>query len=200
MKKIQSNVTTFLQLSLASALLLMSIVAHAALPPDFQNDKDLADIVAYVKADHEVLSGLKVIDLSELTVYYGENCRVRFARKVVERKAGWVGPAEPIEFQSKECPQDGTDSVATVPEGKVKSGIIVSAEAGDTACYLVIKDDEGKMHDEMAIFDLCDDTTLINKPAGFSYERSNVMAASCEGNPECVETKVVWLVAQARRI
>lgn len=184
---------------LSFVILLCFSATQAALPPDFQNEKDLADVVSYIKSDHEVLSNLRVIDIAEMTVYYGDSCRVQFARKIVEREAGWVGPAEPLEFKSKECADTNTASVDPfVPEGKVASGLIISAVAGDTACYLQIKDDSGMMHDEMASFDLCEAPELLNQPSEFSYERANVMAASCEGNPECTESDEVWLIVASK--
>ena len=174
-------------------------VTQAALPPDFQNEKDLADIIAYIKSNHEVLSDLRVIDLAELTVYYGDSCRIQFARKVVKREADWVGPAEPIEFKAKDCTDDVAESdEMLVPEEKVRGGVIISAEVDDIACYLQIKDDAGKVHEELASFDLCEDKNLLNKPSEFIYERTSVMAASCDENPECDDTEMVWLIAEVK--
>jgi len=175
-------------------------ITQAALPPDFQNEKDLADIISYIKSNHEVLSDLRVIDLAELSVYYGESCRIQFARKVVKREAGWIGPAEPVEFKAKDCMDDLEEAgeKALLPEGKVAHGIIISVDAGDTACYLQIKDDTGKMHDELAIFDFCEDKNLLNKPREFIYERARVMATTCGGDPECSDTEFIWLIADIR--
>ena len=35
---------------------------------------------------------------------------------------------------------------------------------------------------------------------GQAYEQSNVMAASREGNIDCKDTDVVWLIAEAKKI
>ena len=200
--KILTKRIIFAKEILFSLVMLLSVSAtQAALPPDFQNEKDLADVVSYIKSDHEVLSNLRVIDIAEMTVYYGDSCRVQFARKVVEREAGWVGPAEPLEFKSKECAEINVASAEPfVPEGKVGSGIIVSAVAGDTACYLQIKDESEMMHDEMASFDLCEAPELLNQPSEFAYESANVMAASCEGRAECTDTDEVWLIVALNKI
>jgi hypothetical protein len=201
MKILTKRIIFAKEIFFATVLLLAVSTVQAALPPDFQNEKDLADVVSYIKSDHEVLSNLRVIDIAEMTVYYGDSCRVQFARKAVEREAGWVGPAEPLEFKSKECADTNVASVAPfVPEGKVASGVIVSAVEGDIACYLQIKDDSGMMHDEMASSDLCEAPALLNQPSEFDYERANVMAASCEGNPECTDTDVVWLIVTLTKI
>ena len=174
-------------------------LAQAALPPDFQNEKDLADIIAYIKSDHEVLSDLRVIDLAELAVYYGDSCRIQFARKVVKREAGWVGPKEPIEFKAKDCVDDVAEiDEIPVPKDKVRGGVVVSVEADDIACYLQIKGDAGKVHDELASYDLCEDESLLNKPSEFIYQRTSVPAASCGENPECEDTEMVWLIAEIK--
>ena len=174
-------------------------VTQSALPPDFQNEKDLADIIAYIKSNHEVLSDLRVIDLAELAVYYGDSCRIQFARKVVKREAGWVGPAEPIEFKAKDCMDGMAESEdLPVPEDKVRGGVIVSVEEDGVACILQIKDETGMVHDELASFDLCEDESLLNKPSEFIYERTSVILASCEGNPECDDTEMIWLIADVK--
>jgi hypothetical protein len=187
---------------LSSFVMLITVSAtQAALPPDFQNEKDLADVVSYIKSDHEVLSNLRVIDIAEKTVYYGDSCRVQFARKVVEREEGWVGPAEPLEFKSKECADTNIAQMKPfVPEGKVGRGVIFSAVVGDTACYLQIKDESGMTHDEMASFGLCEEPELLHQPSEFAYERANVIAASCEGSPECTETDEVWLIVVVNKV
>ena len=191
--------TSLKKLSIFCSMLCCFMSAsQAAIPSDFQNEKDLGEIVSYIKSNHEVLSSLSVIDLAELAVYYGDNCRVQFARKTVEREAGWVGPAEPIEFKAKECLDGKSNSSQKLPKEKVQYGVIVSAEAGDTACYLQIKDDSGEVHDELAGFDLCEDQTLLNKPSEFIYERTSVMAASCEGDPDCKDTESVWLITEIK--
>ena len=181
------------------ALCFFTGSAGAALPPDYQNEKDLLAIVSYIKSDHEVLSSLRLIDLPELTVYYGDSCRVQFARKLVKRDAGWVGPAEPIEFKAKECADDVANADEQVaPGNKVRHGVILSAEVADTACYLQIKDEKGMAHEELASFSLCEDETLLNKPSDFIYERTHVMAVSCEGDLECTDSEQIWLITQVK--
>lgn len=77
--------------------------AQAALPPQYQNEKDLTVMMDYVKAHPEVMSSLHAIDLNYYTVYYGEGCSVLFEREQVERPEGWVGPAAPLVFKAKQC-------------------------------------------------------------------------------------------------
>ena len=101
-------------LAKCGAIFLFSIsfgVAQAALPPQFQNEKDLGVMMEYVKAHPEVMSGLHAIDLNYFTVYYGEGCSVLFEREKIERSEGWVGPAAPLVFKAKQCEEEAqTDS------------------------------------------------------------------------------------------
>lgn len=53
-KHFKSNKTRLIFL----VLCLLTSLSQAAPPPDFQNEKDLADIVSYIKSDHEVLTRL----------------------------------------------------------------------------------------------------------------------------------------------
>ena len=94
--------------SVALVLLLCSGLVQAALPPQFQNEKDLDVMLSYVKSHPDVLSSLQAIDLGILTVYYGEGCSAEFARKVVERPEGWVGPAESLVLKKNFCPDETT--------------------------------------------------------------------------------------------
>lgn len=85
-------------LGLTAALLLSSTAAHAALPPQYQNQKDLQVIVGYVMAHEEIIASLRSIDLDNMVVHYGwhEDCQLHFERKQVRRPSGWVGPAEDL--------------------------------------------------------------------------------------------------------
>lgn len=94
--------------SVALVCLLCSGLAQAALPPQFQNEKDLDLMLSYVKSHPEVLSSLQAIDLGVLTVYYGEGCSAEFTRKLVERPEGWVGPAESLVLKKNYCPEEMT--------------------------------------------------------------------------------------------
>jgi len=86
-------------------LFIFAGISHAALPPQHQNEKDLAVIMEYISANPEVLSGLQAIDLASMSVYYGDGCSARFARQFVDRPAGWTGPAAPLEFIEASCPE-----------------------------------------------------------------------------------------------
>jgi hypothetical protein len=86
-----------------AALLLTAQASFAALPPRYQNAKDLDVMVGFIKSHERVLSTLKSIDFEHYVIVYQNDCKAVFARKHVDRSAGWVGPAEPLEFESATC-------------------------------------------------------------------------------------------------
>jgi hypothetical protein len=93
---------------LAMCLLTMVFIqpAQSALAPQYQNVKDLDVMVNFVKAHALVAESLRKIDLDGYVVVFGDGCKAQFARRHVERPAGWAGPAEPLEFRESSCPID----------------------------------------------------------------------------------------------
>ena len=88
-------------------LLLLSVMtAKAALPPQYQNAKDLDVMVEFTKQHSEIISTLRQIDLDGYIVRYGDGCEARFGRKLQLRPPGWVGPAAPLVFKESNCPLD----------------------------------------------------------------------------------------------
>ena len=81
-------------------------IASAALPPQYQNMKDLDFMVAYVRQHPEVAAGLRSMDMGELTIHYGRDCKAVFGRTATPKPKGWVGPADPLELKSTSCPDD----------------------------------------------------------------------------------------------
>ncbi|MBE9240892.1 hypothetical protein [Synechocystis salina] len=100
MKQIIPALITFSFFSVAIAERAPSI---AALPPQYQNIKDLEVMVNYVKENPDVAATLKSIDLANQTINYGQDCQIRFERKPSNNPPGWVGPAEPLQFKAVNC-------------------------------------------------------------------------------------------------
>jgi hypothetical protein len=86
-----------------SIFLVIVQYAFAALPPRYQNIKDLDVMVDYIKEHPEVASTLKSIDFLEYTIYFGNGCKAVFGRKLTEKPPGWTGPADPLEFKESNC-------------------------------------------------------------------------------------------------
>ena len=79
--------------------------ALAALPPQYQNTKDLDVMVGYIESHPEVASTLESIDFLKYTVNFGDGCKAVFGRKATTKPPGWVGPADPLEFKESTCSQ-----------------------------------------------------------------------------------------------
>ena len=80
-------------------LVLLSSQSFAALPPKYQNEKDLEVMVDFTLNHSKVISNLKKIDLEAKTIYFDTECYAVFGRKHSKKPEGWVGPADPLEFK-----------------------------------------------------------------------------------------------------
>jgi hypothetical protein len=84
---------------------------------------------------------------------------------------------------------------------KEKIGTITVLEAGDVACYLTAKNDQGKEFNELADFSICEQTpSLVGKRVSLEYTAGSVMADECQGDPDCTKTRNVMLVSKATMI
>jgi hypothetical protein len=78
--------------------------SHAALPPQYQNAKDLDVMVAFVKQHAVVMSSLRSLDLQAQVIHFGKDCQAVFGRASTPKPPGWAGPADPLEFKNSTCP------------------------------------------------------------------------------------------------
>jgi hypothetical protein len=102
---------------------------------------------------------------------------------------------------SAETPLKGAvpGTVAIGGERKVVFGTIVSMSNGDNACYLHLKDENGKPFDESADFSICaQEETILNKHVELHYEMKNIRSERCQGADECTTTKLVPLVTAVK--
>ena len=89
-------------------LILASLVALlapgpslAALPPVYQNDKDLTVMVDFARSHPTVMESLRAIDLERREIRYGAQCVARFERP---RQPGMMpGPAPALRFSGSTC-------------------------------------------------------------------------------------------------
>ncbi len=91
-------------------ILLFGSVANSALPPVYQNAKDLTVMVNFIENNEEAMEGLKEIDFRAKRIrwesYTGE-CTAVFTREYVDHgPGGWVGPAEPLVHEITNCSQN----------------------------------------------------------------------------------------------
>lgn len=92
------------------------------------------------------------------------------------------------------------DTVKVGQETKRVFGTIVSLNAGDTACYLKLKDDRGTAFEEMARFEICEQRALLGKRVALTYVQQTVMSPDCQGDPACRKTRTVALVSAAKPV
>ena len=88
----------------------------------------------------------------------------------------------------------------TVKVGQDTFGTIMSMNAGDTACYLKLKDDRGAAFEEMARFEICEQRALVGKRVALTYVQQTVMSPDCQGDPACKKTRTVALVSAAKPV
>lgn len=72
--------------------------------------------------------------------------------------------------------------------------VVQGMTAGDRACYLEVEDGAGTSREEMASFELCERTDLVGKRVRLLFEKAQVQAQSCQGNPDCTDSETVDLV------
>ncbi|MEY3372101.1 MAG: hypothetical protein RLZZ537_569 [Pseudomonadota bacterium] len=90
----------------AALLLILTLPAQAALPPQYQNRRDLEVMLAFIQQHPRVEAGLNVIDLDAYTVLYERECIASFIRDVQPKPPGWVGPMDPLIFKESTCAVD----------------------------------------------------------------------------------------------
>lgn len=96
-------------------------------------------------------------------------------------------------------PAAAQETVTVGGEKKRGFGTPTAFRNGDTACYVTLKDDRGATFDELADFDLCArEKSLKGKRLALTYKTARVMAASCQGNPDCKKSETVVLIASAK--
>lgn len=78
--------------------------------------------------------------------------------------------------------------------------LIKGLTPGDTACYVELRNARGKRSEEMASFELCEQTKLIGQRVRLTRKPERVMAASCQGNPDCTKTQTVNLIVKAEKV
>lgn len=90
----------------AALLFILAFEAQAALPPQYQNRRDLEVMLAFIQQHPRVEAGLNGIDLDAYTVRYERECVASFIRDVQPKPQGWVGPMDPLIFKESTCAVD----------------------------------------------------------------------------------------------
>ena len=136
--------------------------------------------------------------------------------------AGCAGGEEPdlgdnsvggsVEVQSNETadvaapePEAAADTtgpaVVTVAGRSVPARAVVTGiESVDAACTLTLRTDDGGAEAINADRSVCDSDVIMNRRVQIDYQESDIMAASCDGDPDCLDTETVALAVVAEPI
>lgn len=90
-------------------IIVLSIITNislAALPPEYQNEKDLKVMINFIQEHENVISTLKSVDFSAKVIHFGDGCTAKFGRRHSAKPKRWVGPADPLEFKKSNCEID----------------------------------------------------------------------------------------------
>jgi hypothetical protein len=96
-------------------------------------------------------------------------------------------------------PAVAQDTVTVGGEKKRAFGTPVEFQNGDVSCGITFKDDRGGTFHESADFELCaQEKALKGKRLALTYKTARVMAASCQGDPDCKKSDTVVLIVSAK--
>ncbi|MFM7676591.1 MAG: hypothetical protein ACKO5F_13655 [Synechococcus sp.] len=82
------------------------------------------------------------------------------------------------------------------PASGPATGILRSLQNGDRACYAEVEDARGVRRNLEAAFELCERTDLIGRRVRLVRRTARVLAASCQGDPDCGRSDVVQLIVE----
>lgn len=69
---------------------------------------------------------------------------------------------------------------------------------GDRGCYVELVDASQTHFTELGLFELCERTDLISQFVRVSMQEQTVMAASCQGDPDCTATEIAPVIIDIR--
>ncbi|MBE9181016.1 hypothetical protein IQ268_20870 [Oculatella sp. LEGE 06141] len=90
-----------------------------------------------------------------------------------------------------------TDSTASPPASEPEVVVVRDLTMGDRACYMEVEDAQGQRSGEEASFELCEQSQLIGQRVRLTRVPTSILAMSCQGDPECVESDTVNLITAA---
>lgn len=78
-----------------------------------------------------------------------------------------------------------------------RRGVVTDIEAGYEVCTLTVRADDGGTSEIYGDFSLCETDGLVGQRVQLAYAPATVPAASCNGDPTCLETQTVALAVVA---
>ena len=92
---------------------------------------------------------------------------------------------------------DGTVSPSPLPSDP-KIMVVRGLTMGDRACYMKLENAQGQSSENLADFDICTQSQLVNKRVRLTRTPTPISAMSCQGDPECKERETVNLITAVK--
>jgi hypothetical protein len=102
----------------------------------------------------------------------------------------------------QEAPADTPAKAAAEPDSMAAEGLVTirGLTGGDRACYVDMDSAGVAKPQQEAEFTLCERKELVGKPVRIARKQMWVLAASCQGDPECARRDTVNLIVSARAV
>ena len=92
-------------------------------------------------------------------------------------------------------------AVVTVAGQSVPTrAVVTDIESAYRACTLTLRTDGGGTETVNADRSVCDSDVIMNRRVQIDYQEDTVVAASCQGDPDCLDTETVALAVVAEPI
>lgn len=94
---------------------------------------------------------------------------------------------------------DTTGAASVTVEGQTvpTRAVVTAIENSDQSCFVTLRTDTGAEETVHADYSLCDTDGLEGRRVQIAYAPSTILAASCEGDPDCLDTEAVALAVAA---
>jgi hypothetical protein len=113
--------------------------------------------------------------------------------------ARWLAVFGLLSFFSTSIAFGGPATVKVGGHNKPTIATVTKAVVGDRACYVTLKDDRGKVAEEYATFEICEQKpSVVGKRVTLTWKLGEVASQSCGGDPICSRHDRVPLVIGAR--
>ncbi len=183
-------------MNLKSALIISSLALALAIAPNCGGDSGGIAMYASAKSGLVVRSAPSTGSEKLGLIPYRGEVTVLDQGENEETIAGKTGRWAMIDYDGQDAWVFGGFLTASQPEKAPAAPKVTSLQAGDVACYVEL-DYGNRQESKMADFDICE-MSLVGKRITFETRKERVMAASCEGDPECGESETVDLIVSVK--
>jgi hypothetical protein len=80
------------------------------------------------------------------------------------------------------------------PSEALAAAVLLELQAGDVACYLILRTEDGRELHTRGTFEVCERSDLLGRRVTFTHGAARVLADDCGGDPECDRGQDVRLV------